>query len=544
MRAAAPAHTGAIHAACVPAARTPVYTSGIEEPAPPPAQDGVAADPRGAPPLVWVNSTYFAEGFPYALVNNVAEVLFNALGASLAAIGLTAVFHLPWNIKFLWAPVLDAHETKRSFLIGCEWVIAALVLVLAIAGTGISLPVASAIFVVLAFASATHDIAIDAYYLEALDAPGQSRYVGLRAAAFRAAALVASGPLLVVAGYWGWHATWALALAIMIVLLVLHRGWLPRVEPRRRPLRQWLRGLLRPRVLALLAVAAGLLALDASVGLVRRPWHALRDAVAQVPGLRELDVAGWIGVALLLLVIPTVISLPWLRRRLQRSDSNYARAFVAYLDHPDISRALALIVLFRTGESFLMKMRMPFLRNECGLSLETYGMVNGTLGFLATLLATLAGGWLIGRYGLRRCLWPMVLAQNLPNLLYAVLAAADPSSLGTPAVAAVVIVEDIGAGFGTAVFMVYIMRCCDPRHKATHMALMTAIMSIGFTLAGAASGFVVPWVGGWTHFFALTFVATIPSMLVLPFAPFLDRSRADEVAAAAAAAPPVDRSRP
>ena len=115
-----------------------------------------------------------------------------------------------------------------------------------------------------------------------------------------------------------------------------------------------------------------------------------------------------------------------------------------------------------------------------------------------------------------------MLAQNVPNLLYAWAGSqADPSALGVLGLGAVVVGEDIGAGLGTAVFLVYIMRCVDPRHKATHMAVLTAIMSVGFTLAGVASGFLADALGfGW--YFGLTFVATIPSMVLMPFVPHLD----------------------
>jgi PAT family beta-lactamase induction signal transducer AmpG len=102
-------------------------------------------------------------------------------------------------------------------------------------------------------------------------------------------------------------------------------------------------------------------------------------------------------------------------------------------------------------------------------------------------------------------------------------ASPEPASLGTFVVGGVVILEDFGAGLGTAVFMLYLMRCCDPRHKATHMAVLTAVMSIGFTIAGMASGFLVAAFGSFAIYFAFTFVATIPSMVLLPFVPFLDK---------------------
>lgn len=493
-------------------------------------QDDTERRPEGrglGSPHLWVTSTYFAEGFPYALVNNIAELLFQALGASLQAIGLTAIFHLPWNLKFLWAPALDRYETKRRFMLACE--IAALVLVLALAvlGESTTLAMLAFVFVLLAIVSATHDIAIDGFYLEALDKKGQSKFVGYRAAAYRGSVLLASGPILIVIGELGWRAGWLICALVVLALLAYHWRWLPRVEPMLPPLRTWFEP---ARVRKLLAIAALVLAIVLSNRLwswwpVLSAWW--RDRIHGVPFFGQLSLEGWIGLVLLTSVVLAMALLGRLRAWLARHDSRYARAFLDLLDRPRMARALAFIILFRTGESFLMKMRMPFLRQECGMDLQTYGLINGTLGWSATLVATLVGGWLIARHGLRRWMWPFVLAQNIPNLLYAWAAdQPDPSALGPVVLGAVVVGEDLGAGLGTAVFMVYLMRCVDPRHKATHMAVLTAIMSIGFTLAGVASGFLAEAMG-FPSYFVMTFLATGPSMLLMPFVPYIDR-RADE----------------
>lgn len=159
---------------------------------------------------------------------------------------------------------------------------------------------------------------------------------------------------------------------------------------------------------------------------------------------------------------------------------------------------------------------------------ETFGLINGTLGWGFTLAATVIGGWLIARNGLKRWMWIFILAQNIPNLLYAWAAASEPAQLGNVVLGAVVLVEDFGAGLGTAFFIVYLMRCVDPRHKATHMAVLTAIMSLGFTLAGIVSGFIADAVG-YPIFYGLTFLATIPAMVMVRWVPYLDRTRAEEV---------------
>ena len=124
-----------------------------------------------------------------------AEILFKELGASLQVVGLTSLFHLPWNFKFIWGPFVDGYESKRRWLLLCEVVITIVLVglgLLAALGAQTLLPLAAG-FLVLALLSATHDIAVDGYYLEALDDDGQSRFVGYRAAAYRVAMLAVSG---------------------------------------------------------------------------------------------------------------------------------------------------------------------------------------------------------------------------------------------------------------------------------------------------------------------------------------------------------------
>jgi MFS transporter, PAT family, beta-lactamase induction signal transducer AmpG len=492
------------------------------------------AERAGAAAPVWVSTTYFAEGFPYSVVNNLAEILFQTLGASLQAIGLTALFHLPWNLKFLWGPFLDRYETKWRWLVASEVALSVGLLGLAlVAWTAPSLVVLSVWFLGLAVLSATHDMAIDGYYLEALDERGQSAYVGYRATAYKIAGLVVGGPLLILAGRTGWLGALVVAGAIMVAVTLFHGARLPVVERRGLAGSELAAALVRsPLAWAALAatVAAVVLAVGrsgpgasrAAVGLASGLAARTSATLAAIPLVGEVSLAGWVGIALLVALLALLAALPRLRARLDRRDSPYAAAFVDFLAQPHVGRILAFIVLFRAGESFLVKMRWPFLREQVHLSLEAYGVANGTLGVVASFVATFIGGALIARHGLRRWVWPFVLAQNVLNLLYAWLAAFEnPAEAGTVVVVGIIALEQFGAGLGTAVFMVYLMRCCDPDHKAAHMAIVTALMSVSFTLAGVASGFLAGALG-FAPYFLLTFLVSIPAMALIFFLPHLD----------------------
>ena len=472
-------------------------------------------------PHVWVSTTYFGEGFPYSIINNLAEILFKEMGASLQAIGLTALFHLPWNLKFLWGPFLDHYETKRRWLIGVEVALTAMLVALAFMASGKQLLGAiAACFLVLAVLSATHDIAIDGFYLEGLDGPGQSKFVGYRAMAYKIASLVVRGPLIILIGWVGWTGGLAATAALMLLMTVVHWRILPRVEEHKESWRSLLGEVIKPRVLIAGAVLAGAIAVQRQWGLLDPAVAAVRGAVNKVPVLGGISVSGWIALTLLAALLVVLAFIGPLKRRVQASDSYYAAAFVDFLARPKVGLVLAFVVLFRTGESFLQKMKWPFLRDVMGMTLDEYGLANGTLGVLASFVGTFLGGWLISRHGLKRWMWPFVLAQNTLNLLYALLAWRG-EGVGLGVLTAVITAEHFGEGLGTAVFMVYLMRSCDPAHKAAHMAILTALMSVSFTFAGVASGFLADWIG-FARYFAFTFLAAVPGMALIAFIPNRD----------------------
>ena len=473
-------------------------------------------------PHIWVTSTYFAEGYPYTVVNNLPEVIFKSFGASLQVVGLTALFHLPWNLKFLWGPFLDQFETKRRWLLGIEIALTiAMIIVALLANRETPLWLLGVAFTVMAFMSATHDIAIDGYYLEALDDEGQSKFVGYRAMAFRGASMLVAGPGLIAAGYIGWTLALLLMTSLMLVITILHFFLVPRVEKRMLPI-----GELVSRVLGMRLLFAG--ALVAALIFAERRYNVLRPAWAAIKEHTAIGAGGWIAIGLLV----GLLILLGLKNKLRGTKSDYARAFSSFLEQPKVGRILAFVVLFRTGESFLMKMKWPFLDDVILLPLEHYGFANGTVGLACSITGTMLGGWLISRDGLRRWIWPLIIAQNLLNLLYVGLAYHwFGSAPGLTTLTIVIALERLGEGLGTAVFMVYLMRCCAPDHKAAHMAIVSALMSLSYTFAGVISGFMAEALG-FGNYFLFTFFATFPMMILIFFIPHID-GRDDVLSSAA-----------
>jgi len=492
-----------------------------------PGHPGRAPSFRSAP-SAWVSTTYFAEGFPYSVVNNLVEILFKELGASLQVIGLTALFHLPWNLKFLWGPFLDQYETKRAWIVATEIALSAVLVALALTvGASSALGVISLCVAALAILSATHDIAIDGYYLEGLDEHGQSQYVGYRAAAYRIASLVVASPLLLLIGAVGWSRGLLAAAGVMVLLTLYHAVFLPRVETRRTPLASALGAASVRGALVLVGVAVAVLAtlLLARGGDEAAPasGDAAPAVAAQAPigAFLGISLAGWISLALLVALVAALLSLDRIRHRFAGSDSPYANAFVDFLTQRRIGLVLVFIVSFRVGESFLVKMRWPFLHDVLGMSISTYAWANGTLGTVASFVATFLGGRLIARDGLRRWIWPFMIMQNALNLMFVGLAWLGPAGAGQALTVGVLAFDAFGSGLGTAVFMVYLMRCCAAEHRAAHMAIVTALMSVGFTLAGVGSGFLAAGMG-FGPYFLFTFLVTIPGMALVFFLPHLD----------------------
>jgi PAT family beta-lactamase induction signal transducer AmpG len=227
-----------------------------------------------------------------------------------------------------------------------------------------------------------------------------------------------------------------------------------------------------------------------------------------------------------------LLALPVLKRRYRHSDAPHARAFMSFLDQRRVGAMLGFTLCFRLGESFLGKMKLAFLHRELGMPMDHFGAANGTIGIVALFVATLVGGRMIARDGLRKWIWPFVLGQNVLNLLYAGAAWLGLRELWQQYL--IIGVERFGEGLGTAVFMVYLMRTCDPKHKAAHFAIVSALMSLGFTFAGTVSGQIAEALG-FANYFVFSFLATVPGMLLIFWLPHLDgRENAQEAAAGAA----------
>ena len=420
---------------------------------------------RPPQPWRWIPSLYFGQGIPYVVVMTVAVVMYKNLGVGNTEIALwTSWLYLPWVIKPLWSPLVELLGRKRRWIVGLQFVIGALLATVALA-----LPaphwfqLTLALFWLMAFASATHDIAADGFYLLALGERTQAAFVGVRSTFYRLAMIAGQGGFVVLAGVLheragGASADWVDAWATVMGL-----------------------------------VAAGFVAL----GL----WHAWalpRPAGDEAaPAAEELGREAGGG---------------------RHIGSAFVQVFAAFFRQRDIVRVLAFLLLYRFAEAQLLKLVAPFLLDPLvagGLALRTQdvGIAYGTVGVAALTAGGLLGGWWVSRVGLARALWPLVLCMHAPNLLYVALAAAQPQGLAL--VSAAIAVEQFGYGLGFTAYMVFMLQVASGPdeanpHKTAHYAICTGFMALGMMLPGMAAGWLQQQLG-YTAFFVWCCVATLPS---------------------------------
>ena len=393
------------------------------------------ASPRAS--WAWVPTLYFAEGLPYVLVVTVSAIMFKQLGISNADVALyTSWLYLPWVIKPFWSPFVDLVKTKRWWLLLTQLILGA-----GLAGVALTLNTTNffkwslAIMWLLAFSSATHDISIDGFYMLGLDEGEQSLFVGIRNTAYRIAMIAGQGGLLIMVGQF-------------------ERLFGSTV-------RAWSLGFL---------VAGGLMILLWLYHSYILP-HPVADCTIGVSGKNILK--------------------------------EFGMTFVSYFKKPHILPALLFILLFRFPEAQLGKIAPLFLVDDAasgGLALTTgqVGFAQGTLGVIGLLLGGILGGITLSHYGLKKCIWYMVAAISVPDLVYVYLSWFPTQNMAL--VSTCIFIEQMGYGFGFTAYTLFLMYFARGEHQTSHYAISTGIMALGMMLPGMISGMLQESMGYRTFF--------------------------------------------
>jgi len=480
-------------------------------------------------PQIWCFSTYFAEGFPFSIIRSVSTLFFRDMHVSLEGVGLTTFFGLPWILKFFWGPLVDEFASKRRWLLAMQATLAVLVTAAAfLTPLPGSVRLIAIVFFIGAFVAATHDIAIDGYYLAALDKQNQARFLGYRVMAYRIAMLTGTGVIVTIGTSFSWLAAFLAAGLLLGLLTAYHYFFLPECELQRWPFRQMLRLFCRSKLL----LYAGLLSAAVTALVLFFNSAHYRKWEKTAPILKELNFPRAVGLGLLLALLLIAAFRKKLAAVMTRDpESFYGKAFLTFMDQEKIGLILAFIVLVRSGEFMVSSMVSPFIV-DLGIKAH-YGWISGGIGLPASIAGAMIGGWWIARFGLRRMIWPFLLAQNLTNVAYMLLAnglapylavntgAAHLTPLGTGNLLLVATVhgfDQFASGLGTAVLTTYLMRICKSDFKAAHFAIGSGLMSLGGVFSGISSGFIASWLG-YGGMFGISFLIALPGMLLLFWVP-------------------------
>ena len=404
---------------------------------------------RPTHPWLWIPTLYFAQGIPYVVVMTLSVILYKNLAISNTDIALyTSWLYLPWVIKPLWSPLVELFGTKRVWIVALQFAVGA-----SLACVALTLPAANffklslAMFWLMAFASASHDIAADGFYMLALPQHGQAAFVGVRSTFYRLANIGGQGGLVYLAGVLqersgNMQAAWALVFYVVAALFVLIALYHAIVLP-------------RPA-----ADTRGLGSAEAGV-LVREFFHVFAAF------FRRPDIAVVLG-------------------------------FLLLYRFPEAQ-------LLKLATPFLLD---PLEAGGLGMTTAQVGIAYGTVGLSALTLGGLLGGWVIARVGLKHALWPMILVMHVPNLVFVLLALTHPTSLAL--VSTALAVEQFGYGAGFTAYLMVMILVADGPHKTAHYAICTGFMALGMMLPGMWSGWLQQQLG-YLPFFIWVLVAALPS---------------------------------
>lgn len=424
-------------------------------------------------PWSWIPSLYFAEALPYVAVMSLSVIMYKRMGISNTDIALyTSWLYLPWVIKPVWSPFVDLLKTKRWWVVSMQMLIGA-----GLAGIAFTLPGAFffraslAVFWLVAFSSATHDIAADGFYMLGLDSHEQAFFVGIRSTFYRIATITGQG------------------------LLVMFAGWLETT----------------PEATAFL-------------GRMLRPLFG-EGAGAAIPLAWSLTFYVMAGLFLAFGLYHKYIlprpsdDRPAVSVTAERLMNEFFGTFQAFFRKPQAGTAILFMLLYRFPEAQLVKLVTPFLidpRKAGGLELTTsqIGWTYGTLGIAGLVVGGIVGGLVASWGGLKKWLWPMALSITLPNVVYVYLSMTQPASLVVIDVC--VFIEQFGYGFGFTAYMLYLIYYSEGEYKTAHYAICTGFMALGMMLPGMIAGWLQEKLG-YEYFFWWVMLSCIATLVVTAY---------------------------
>jgi len=415
-------------------------------------------------PWWWVPTLYFAEGVPYFLVNNISVMMFTKMGVPNGQMAFfTTLLYFPWFLKGIWSPIVDVVKTKRWWIVTMQALMTAMMIALTltlprpdaavIAGGQVPMSMfwfTLVLFIISAFASATHDIAADGFYMLAHDPSSQAAFIGIRSTFYRIAMVFGQGVLVFIAGRierssgnipFSWQITIGVAAVVFLLITLYHTFILPKPAAD------------KPRIEG-----------GSSKDTFRELGNSFKTFFTK-PGV-------WLAIVFMLLY-----RLP--------------EGFLIKMCQPFLVASLD--------------------KGGLGLGTDMVGIVYGTIGVIALLAGGIVGGIVASKVGLRKALWPMAACMTLPCLTFVYLSIVQPASL--VAISVAVAIEQFGYGFGFTAYMLYMMFFSEGEFKTSHYAICTAFMALSMMLPGFVAGYIQEAIG-YVNFFWMVMVCCIATVSV------------------------------
>lgn len=382
---------------------------------------------------LWIPTLYFASGLPYHAITSISDIMYKDMGISNTDIALyTSILLIPWTIKPLWSPFVEMISTRRKWTLYSQAILAICFTAVALAIPASNfLPLTLCAFMVGAFVSSTHDIALDGFYILGLPQEKQSFFSGIRNTFYRIATVFSSGILVMLASKLAlrfgnnsiaWSATFITTAIIMAALFLYHNRSMPYPQ-----------------------------------NDIPQKTESIKDVFDNFKDIiRSYFTKPGIGATILFLLL---------------------------FRFPEAQ-------LGKIGKLFLMDSSEA---GGLALSLADIGFVNGVIGIIGLITGGIAGGICISRKGLKFWLWPMVIAISLPDIVYVYMSAALPESITI--ISCCIFIEQLGYGFGFTAYTLYMIYFAQGKYPTAHFAISTAFMSLGMMLPGMISGKIQEFLG-------------------------------------------------
>ena len=420
-------------------------------------------------PWVWVPTLYFAQGIPYFIVNNISVMMFAKMGVPNGQMALfTSLLYLPWAIKPFWSPFVDIIKTKRWWTIMMQIVMSAAFVLLTLSmphpdpemiasgQTPISMfTITLLLFAITAFASATHDIAADGFYMLALTQKNQAAFVGIRSTFYRLSSIFGKGVLVYIAGLietntgnipMSWQITLLVTAVLFCGVTLYHTFFIPRPEVEKKPEGE-----------------------KSSAKAIMQEFGRTFVTYFTKPGL------------ILAILFMLLYRLP--------------EAFLIKMCTP-----------------FLVASREV---GGLGLSTENVGLAYGTIGVLFLTIGGILGGLYASKVGLKKSLWWMAAGMTLPCLTFVYLAECLPTNIALISIA--IAIEQFGYGFGFTAYMLYMIYFSEGEFKTSHYAICTAFMAFSMMIPGMFAGYLQEMMG-YALFFWMVIACCVATVIITYFA--------------------------